>query len=65
MQARQRTLLAGWAASAVLLIAGVLVLLLTSATVLGTVLFVVGAVGSIVVTVGLLRTRAALRDRES
>lgn len=64
-QARQRTLLTGWAVSAVLLIVGVLMLLLTSATVPGAVVFVAGAIGSVVVTVGLLRARAALRDRES
>lgn len=57
---RQRRLLAGWGASAVLLIAGILLLLLTSATAVAVVLFVLGVIGSVVVTLGLLRARASV-----
>lgn len=61
VETRQRRLLLGWGVSAVLLVVGVLLLLLTTATVPGAVLFVLGVLGSVTVTIGLLRTRAALR----
>lgn len=63
--ARLPWLLAGWGVSSLLLIAALAVLLLTGAALLGLVLFVLGAVGTGVVSIGLLRTRAAMRPRDA
>lgn len=54
-----RGLMAGWAVSAVLLVAG-LALVLTGTPGVGFALFVLGAIGSVVVTIGMLRHRAAI-----
>lgn len=58
-----RGLMAGWAVSAVLLVAG-LALVLTGTPGVGFALFVLGAIGSVVVTIGMLRHRAAISRRE-
>ena len=54
----RRTLLMGWGVSAVLLVAGLLLLLLTGAVLVGAVLFGLGALASLAVTVVLVRARA-------
>lgn len=62
--ARMPWLLAGWAATAVLLIAAILVVLFTKAVVVGIVLFLLGAIGSGIVSLGLVRTRAIVRGSQ-
>jgi bacteriorhodopsin len=58
-----RSLMVGWAVSGVLLVVG-LVLVLTGHAGVGFILFIVGAIGSVVVTWGMLRLRsAASRER--
>lgn len=63
--ARMPWLLAGWAATAVLLIAAIVVVLFTQAVTLGIVLFLLGAIGSGVVSIGLVRTRAVMRGSQA
>jgi hypothetical protein len=55
---QMRLLLGGWALAAVLLVVG-LVLVLSGATVVGAVIFLLGVVTSMTVAVNLLRLRAA------
>ena len=52
----------GWAISAVLVLAGVL-LLVTGSTGLGLIIFVLGAIGSVVVTLGILRLRSGIDSK--
>lgn len=54
-------LLAGWGVSALLLLAAIVVLLTTHAAGVGVILFVIGAIGTALVSIGLLRTRAQVR----
>jgi Flp pilus assembly protein TadB len=58
-----RSLMIGWAVSGVILLVG-LVLVLTGHPGVGFILFILGAIGSIIVTWGMLRLRsAAARER--
>jgi hypothetical protein len=58
-----RSLMVGWAVSGVILVVG-LVLVLSGYVGVGFVVFIVGAIGSIIVTWGMLRLRsAAARER--
>jgi hypothetical protein len=52
----------GWVISAVVLVVGV-VLVFTGHPGIGIVLFVLGAIGSVLVTLGMLRLRSGLHDR--
>jgi hypothetical protein len=63
--ARLPWLLAGWGLSSVCLIAALLLLLLTKAAAVGVVLFILGALGTAVVSIGLLRTRASVNRSTS
>jgi len=53
-----RALVMLWAVSGVVLVAGVVMLLIGAAPLLGLVLFIVGAVGTMFVAISLLRARA-------
>ena len=57
-----RSLLTGWAVSGVLLVVGLVLLLTGASTSVGIVLFAIGAIGSTVVTLGMLKHRAAIPD---
>lgn len=57
-----RGLVIGWAISAVLLLAA-LAMVFTGHPGIGIVLFAIGALGTVTVTLGMLRQRANLRER--